>query len=79
MSAPKEAASGGIGLTGLLFLVLLTLKLTGHFEHSWWLVTAPLWGGLALALAIIAIALIGAGVLYGAAAILEAFSARRRP
>lgn len=41
------------GLLGLVFLVLLTLKLAGVgvvAAWSWWLVTAPLWGGVALAL-----------------------------
>lgn len=27
----------------ILFLVFLTLKLTGHIDWSWWWVTAPLW------------------------------------
>lgn len=26
-----------------LFLVFLTLKLTGHLAWSWWWITAPLW------------------------------------
>ncbi len=30
----------------ILFLIFLTLKLTGHITWSWWWVTAPLWGGL---------------------------------
>lgn len=41
-------ASGGVGFFGLLFLILLTLKLLGKIEWSWWWVTAPLWGGIAL-------------------------------
>lgn len=45
--------SGGIGLFGATFLVFLTLKLCGVINWSWWWVTAPLWGGLALWLAII--------------------------
>lgn len=43
MSNSNEA-SGGIGLAGAVFLVLLTLKLTHHLDDlSWWWVTAPLW------------------------------------
>lgn len=34
-----------IGFAGLLFLVLLTLKLTEVIAWSWWWVTAPLWVG----------------------------------
>lgn len=49
----KSNSSSGIGLTGALFLVLLVLKLTGYIDWSWWWVTAPLWGGVALVLAIV--------------------------
>jgi len=31
-----------------LTLIFITLKLTGHIDWSWWWVTAPMWGGLAL-------------------------------
>lgn len=48
--------SGGVGFFGLLFLIFLWLKLNpgGNFDTpianwSWWLVTLPLWGPLALA------------------------------
>ena len=36
--------SSGIGFFGLMFLVFMTLKLTGLIDWSWWWVTAPLWG-----------------------------------
>ncbi len=49
--------SGGLSLTTILFLIFLVLKLTGYISWSWWWVTAPLWGGLALFFGIIAIAL----------------------
>ena len=39
--------SGGIGFAGFLAIVFITLKLTGVIDWSWWLVTLPLWGGLA--------------------------------
>ena len=47
----------GSGLTFLqvLFLVFLVLKLTETTvvaSWSWWLVTAPLWGGFALIFAV---------------------------
>jgi hypothetical protein len=32
-----------IGLSGCLFLIFLTLKLTHFINWSWWWVTAPLW------------------------------------
>lgn len=40
----------------LTFLVFLTLKLTGHINWSWWLVTAPLWALTALYVALKAMA-----------------------
>jgi len=47
--------SSGIGFFGLLFIVFLVLKLTGYIDWSWWWVTIPLWGGLAVVLIVIAI------------------------
>jgi hypothetical protein len=41
-----------IGFLGALALVLIALKLTGFIGWSWWLVTAPLWGGAALILGV---------------------------
>ena len=36
------------GLCGPLFLIFLTLKLTGVIHWSWLWVTAPLWGAALL-------------------------------
>ena len=44
----KESASGGVGFFGLLALILITLRLTGVIDWSWWWITAPLWSGCAL-------------------------------
>jgi hypothetical protein len=48
MSNSNSSSSGGIGFFGLMFLILMTLKLTNYIDWSWWWVTAPLWGGFAL-------------------------------
>ena len=40
----------GIGFTGLLAIVFITLKLTGVIGWSWWWVTVPMWGPAILAL-----------------------------
>lgn len=45
--------SGGVGLTTVLFLIFLVLKLTGTITWSWWWVTAPLWIPWAIILGII--------------------------
>ena len=48
----------------ILTLIFITLKLTGHISWSWWWVTAPLWGGLALFLAfLLGIVLVGIATL----------------
>lgn len=39
----SSSSSGGVGFVGLLTIVFITLKLTGHIDWSWWLVLAPLW------------------------------------
>jgi len=44
----NKTSSNGIGFTGLLFIVFLVLKLTEVIDWSWWWITAPLWGGIAL-------------------------------
>ena len=46
-------ANLGIGFPGLLALIFITLKLTGHIDWSWWWVLAPLWGSVALALFVV--------------------------
>lgn len=38
----------GVGILGLLGVSFVTLKLTGYIDWSWWLVTLPFWGGIAL-------------------------------
>lgn len=53
----SNGSSGGIGVVGLLGVVFVVLKLCGVIDWSWWWVTAPFWGGLALVLAIIIVAL----------------------
>ena len=53
-------SSGGIGFGGLLTILFIGLKLTGYIDWSWWWVLSPLWIGLAVILAIIALVAIGA-------------------
>jgi hypothetical protein len=44
----SNSSSGGIGVIGLLGVLFVGLKLAGIINWSWWLVTLPFWGGLAL-------------------------------
>lgn len=35
--------SGSLGLSTIVFIVFLILKLTGNIDWSWWWVFSPLW------------------------------------
>lgn len=68
MSKTSGAVGGGLTFLQALFLIFLVLKLTGKTvvaSWSWWWVTAPLWGGLAIGLVILLI-----GLLFGLLSIL---------
>jgi len=58
MADKKVSVQVGPNFLGLLTIVFITLKLTGYINWSWWWVLAPMWGGFALALAIIILALV---------------------
>ncbi len=49
----SAASSSGIGVLGLLGVAFVVLKLIGVIDWSWWWVTLPFWGGLALVLVIL--------------------------
>lgn len=70
----SKTSSGGIGLGGVVFLIFLVLKLTGHIDWSWWWVTAPIWGVLAVGLALILVGLVWMCI----AGVIPDVSARRR-
>lgn len=56
MSEVRAAKSGGIGFVGLLTVLFIGLKLTGHIGWSWWWVLSPIWISTALVLSIILVA-----------------------
>jgi len=62
MSSESLASSNGIDVIGLLGVVFVTLKLVGVIDWSWWWVTAPFWGGVAIAGVIIIVAFLAAFV-----------------
>ena len=76
-SSSSSAASGGTSIAGLLGVAFVVLKLTGVIGWSWWWVTAPFWGGLAIAVAILGIGGLVIGVVAGGLAIAEARRDRR--
>lgn len=53
----QTQTSGGIGLSGGLFIVFLILKLCGVIGWSWWWVTAPLWIPAAFSLLVLLVVL----------------------
>ena len=44
----KSNSSNGLGLGTVLFLIVMTLKLTNFIDWSWWWITAPLWIPIAI-------------------------------
>lgn len=44
----SSSSSSGVSALGLLGVLFVGLKLTGYINWSWWWVTAPFWGGLAV-------------------------------
>lgn len=54
----QSTSSGGSCVLGLLGVLFVGLKLTGFIDWSWWWVTAPFWGGIALVMAVFAIAVV---------------------
>ena len=44
----ENKTSGGCGMTGLLQVAFIVLKLCGVINWSWWWVLAPTWGALVL-------------------------------
>lgn len=49
----NSSSSGGIGLSGVLLVVFIVLKLVGVINWSWWWVLSPLWISIILFLLIV--------------------------
>ncbi len=58
----KETTGGGLGLSSILFIVFLILKLTHAIDWSWWWVTSPLWLPILIAVVALCILIIIAGI-----------------
>ena len=48
----------GVSTLGLLGVAFVVMRIMGIINWSWWLVTLPFWGGLALFIAIIIILIV---------------------
>ena len=60
----KGRPSNSVGISGLLGVLFVGLKLTHSIDWSWWWVTLPFWGGLAI-MFLIALGYIGFMVITG--------------
>ena len=58
MSNLQKTTSSSFPFFAILGLIFITLKLCSVISWSWWWVLAPLWGPLALALAIVVICVV---------------------
>lgn len=57
MKEKEKAKSGGIGLSGILGIVFIVLKLCGVIDWNWVWVLAPFWIPLVLGLLILIVIL----------------------
>lgn len=58
----SSSSSSGIGFAGLLTILFIGLKLTGHIDWSWTWVLSPIWIGFVMAFGLIAFALVMAAL-----------------
>lgn len=76
-------ANGGLGLTGVLTVIFVVLKLVGEHFHtpvadwSWWWVWSPLWLPLALFLGLLVVGGVVVGVVMLFAFVIDKFNEGR--
>jgi hypothetical protein len=58
----SSSSSSGIGFSGLLTVLFIGLKLTGHITWPWIWVLSPLWISALIAITIIALLLVLAAI-----------------
>ena len=63
MSKEQNITAFNSSILTILFVVFVTLKLTGNIDWSWWWVTSPLWIPLAIALGLLCVIMIVAVIL----------------
>jgi hypothetical protein len=65
MSKEQYIAPINSGILTIMFIVFLTLKLTGNIDWSWWWVTSPLWLPIAILFTVVFVLLaMGIIMLY---------------
>lgn len=73
----SDNSSAGDNFLGLLAIVFITLKLTGHIDWSWWWVLAPLWV-VPVAIIVIILGIIVGAIILGAGMVLLEWWENRR-
>lgn len=58
----SQNSSGGLGLSTVLGVVFIVLKLCGVITWSWWWVLSPFWIGLALILLVVGLLILVFGL-----------------
>lgn len=61
----NQRNSGGISISSLLGIAFVILKLTGVIDWSWWWVTLPFWGGIALVIGLPIVLILIGGIIVG--------------
>lgn len=56
----KKSYGNGLGFGTVLFLIFMTLKLTGNIAWSWWWVAAPIWIPVVAVVVILAVVFVAA-------------------
>jgi len=69
--------SEGIGFVGLLTVLFIGLKLTGHIAWSWWWVLSPVWISAAITIGILVAVLLFLLVGSSITALMAAIAAKR--
>lgn len=69
MTTSENVRRQSTSLCTILFVVFLTLKLCEKIDWSWWWVFAPLWGPVALGLALLLVA----AALFGLGTVIDEF------
>ena len=54
----NNTSSSGIGISGVLLIVFIVLKLVGTINWSWWWVLSPLWIDLIIFLLVVVVLVI---------------------
>ncbi|MNR63823.1 Transmembrane Fragile-X-F protein [compost metagenome] len=63
MSKNENRNTSGVSILGLLGVAFVVLKLTGVIDWSWWWVTVPFWGGIAIVILIFLITALVIGAI----------------